>query len=86
MSEKEFLVSVGKKIKEARTNKNLKQTDLATICRVEKASLSRLESGKGNPTVLTLLKISRALDTPVAFFFFEDGSPRSVKRTKSSGS
>jgi transcriptional regulator with XRE-family HTH domain len=32
----------------------------------------RLESGKSNPTVLTLYKISEALNIPIAELFKED--------------
>jgi transcriptional regulator with XRE-family HTH domain len=70
MSEEEFLISLGKRIKIARAEKNIKQAELASMCNFEKASMSRLEAGKANPTILTLLKVSKALDLPVSFFFF----------------
>ena len=35
----------------------------------EKASISRLEGGKTNATVLTLLRLSEALEVPLDTFF-----------------
>jgi len=72
MSEEKFLVALGKRIKVARTEKKLKQNELACLCNFEKASMSRIESGQANPTVLTLFKISKALEVPMSTFFFEE--------------
>jgi transcriptional regulator with XRE-family HTH domain len=66
MTDKTFLSSIGAKIKEIRMTKNMSQTKLAEMCNIEKANLSRIESGQTNITVLTLVKISKALDTPAA--------------------
>ncbi len=61
MTEEKFLLSVGKKIREKRKEKKLSQDKLAALCNVEKANLSRIESGKTNATILTLRKISNVL-------------------------
>jgi transcriptional regulator with XRE-family HTH domain len=47
------------------------QNELAIQCNFEKASMSRIESGKTNITVLTLRKISKALDAEIHEFFRE---------------
>ncbi|MES1221445.1 MAG: helix-turn-helix transcriptional regulator, partial [Bacteroidota bacterium] len=57
------------RIKELRLKRGLTQNDLAIQCNFEKASLSRIESGKTNMTVLTLFKISKALEVDIADFF-----------------
>jgi transcriptional regulator with XRE-family HTH domain len=75
MPQREFLKKIGERIKAARNKRQMKQSELASICSIEKASLSRLEAGKSNPTVKTLYKISKALDVPIAYFFFEEGRP-----------
>jgi transcriptional regulator with XRE-family HTH domain len=72
MSDINFLVSIGSRIKEIRTKKNMTQFELAVRCEFEKASMSRIESGKTNPTVLTLRKISNALEVPVSEFLKEN--------------
>ena len=62
MSDPRFLESLGARIKRIRCEKNMTQIELATLCDFEKASMSRIESGKTNPTILTLKKISEALN------------------------
>jgi len=42
------------------------QIELAVLCDFEKASMSRIESGRTNPTILTLKKISEALDIHIS--------------------
>ncbi|HTE12734.1 MAG TPA: helix-turn-helix transcriptional regulator [Chitinophagaceae bacterium] len=69
MTEVEFLVNLGARIKELRLKKNISQKDLAMECNFEKASMSRIESGKTNITVLTLYKIISALNADVKDFF-----------------
>ncbi len=72
MADVNFLVSIGSRIKDIRLKKNMTQFELAVRCEFEKASMSRIESGKTNPTVLTLKKISKALDVPVCDFLREN--------------
>lgn len=71
MTEADFLVQLGAKIKQIRAGKNISQFELASLCDFEKASMSRIESGKTNTTVLTLRKISKALEVDVSDFFGE---------------
>ncbi len=69
MTEQEFLAGLGLRIKELRIKKNISQKDLAMECNFEKASMSRIESGKTNITILTLYKIMTALEADVKDFF-----------------
>ena len=69
MTDAKFLNTLGRRIKEIRTKKGLSQTVLAIKCNFEKASMSRIESGKTNVTVLTLKKICSALDIEVIDLF-----------------
>jgi transcriptional regulator with XRE-family HTH domain len=62
MAEKKFLAALGSRIRNLRTEKGLSLSELAYMCEFEKASLSRIELGKTNTTVLTLRKICKALD------------------------
>jgi transcriptional regulator with XRE-family HTH domain len=71
MSNDQFLESIGARIKRIRQEKNLTQSKLAELCDFEKASMSRIESGQTNPTILTLRKVSEALNVPVLTFFSE---------------
>jgi transcriptional regulator with XRE-family HTH domain len=60
-----LLIKIGKRIKEIRTKKTMTQNKLAAKCGFEKASMSKIESGRANPTLRTLIKISIALDVPL---------------------
>jgi transcriptional regulator with XRE-family HTH domain len=71
MNDPKFLISLGARIKELRLKKAMTQNELAIQCNFEKASMSRIESGKTNITVLTLRKISKALDAEIHEFFRE---------------
>jgi len=69
MDNQHFLAFLGAKIKELRTKKKISQQELAALCEFEKASMSRIESGRTNLSILTLKKISNALDVHMMEFF-----------------
>ena len=69
MERNEFLISLGSRIREIRKQKKMTQEQLSNVCEFEKANLSRIESGLTNPTILTLLKMSRALEVRLSDFF-----------------
>jgi transcriptional regulator with XRE-family HTH domain len=69
MTETEFLTSLGARIKQLRLTKDISQKDLAMECDFEKSNMSRIESGKTNITILTLYKISSALEAEIKDFF-----------------
>lgn len=71
MTETKFLAALGGRIRKLRTKKGYSLSELAYRCDFEKASLSRIELGKTNTTVLTLRKISRALDIQLNELFDE---------------
>lgn len=73
MTDSKFLTTLGARIKALRVAKEMTQNDLANRCDFEKASMSRIEAGKTNITILTLHKISRALDIEITEFFKSDG-------------
>ena len=56
------LIRIGLKIKELREAKNISQQDLAAACNFEKSNMSRIEAGRTNLTIGTLLKICEALN------------------------
>ena len=49
-------------IRNLREKKNISQQDLAAVCNFEKSNMSRIEAGKTNLTIGTLLKICDALN------------------------
>ena len=63
--QKEF----GLKIKLLRESKGLSQLDLASLCNMEKTSISRIENGRTNVTLKTMVFLSKALEINLAEFF-----------------
>lgn len=49
LSEKEFLIALGKRIKEIRLQKNIMQTEIAYRCGFDKSNYNTIEAGKRNP-------------------------------------
>ena len=60
---------IGTRIRILRDAKNMTQQDLADLCNFDKADMSKIESGKANPTIKTLLKISLALEVEFSDLF-----------------
>jgi len=69
MTDKQFLIALGKNISRIRKEKGIKQIDFWHQCDIEKSNLIRIEKGRTNPTALTLRKISKTLKTPVKILF-----------------
>ena len=53
----------------ARMEANLTQKDLAKKCGIKQGNISRLESGKGNPTIKLLQKVADSLDCDLVLEF-----------------
>jgi len=69
MDEEKQLKFVINRIKEIRTQKRISQLELSTISNLSQSFLASIEKGKKQPSVLTLLRIAKALDvSPKAFF------------------
>ncbi|WP_378185897.1 helix-turn-helix domain-containing protein [Aquimarina sp. W85] len=60
----ELLQNVGKNIQRIRENRGLSQVDLAgkMMGKFDTTNISRIESGRNNPTLFTLFRISEALE------------------------
>ncbi len=72
-SDKEYLKLLGQSIKYIRLQKKISQTEIAYQCGFDKSNLNTIESGKRNPTVISLLKIADALGVKlIDLFNFEN--------------
>lgn len=60
-AEKEYIQKIGQRIVELREERNLKQIDLAFKVNIEDSALRRIESGRTNPTIKSLLRIAKVL-------------------------
>jgi len=69
MNKEEFLKQLGASISRHRLKQKLSQTEVANRCEFERGNLTRIEKGKSNITVETLLKISEAINVPISQFF-----------------
>jgi len=67
--EQDFLKKLGQKIRTVRHEKQMSLNQLSAQFGLEKSSISKLENGKSNSTVLTLWGLSEALNVPVERFF-----------------
>ena len=65
MTDEEYLIKLGKKIKEIRLSNNISQVELANNCDFEKSNMNRIEAGRANTTIVTLRKIASALNVKV---------------------
>lgn len=64
MEKSELLRNMGKKIQEIRISKGLTQVDLVGKIQgeIDTTNISRIESGRTNPTIFTLYRIASALE------------------------
>jgi transcriptional regulator with XRE-family HTH domain len=54
-------VKLGKNIRRIREERSLSQGDICRAVGLDRAQMSNIESGKGNPTLATIEKIATAL-------------------------
>lgn len=59
---------LGKKIKVARVELDLNQSELAAKIKAKQKSISRYENGLSVPSIATLMKIAKTLKKEVAYF------------------
>jgi transcriptional regulator with XRE-family HTH domain len=63
-SQDPYLVKLGRRVKSIRLELKLTQEDLEAKSAVDRVYLSRIESGRQNPSILTLRAIAKALRVP----------------------
>ena len=64
---------IGKRIKEIREKRNIGQRELARICNLNIATMSRMENGETEPSLTTLRLLANGLNTtPSALLAKED--------------
>ena len=65
MSENIRLKNLGINIKSERLRRNLSQERLAELTNISRNSVSLIETGKINPTILKVIDIARVLDLDI---------------------
>ena len=68
MENLEIFKQVGKKVQKIRTLKGLSQVDLVGKMEgnIDTTNISRIESGRTNPILLTLYRLAQALEVPIS--------------------
>mgnify|MGYP003392886967 CR=1 FL=1 len=66
-----YAKKLGKKIKIARVEFDMNQTDLADKIKAKQKSISRYETGLSMPSIETLVKIAKTLKKPTGYFLEE---------------
>ena len=62
----EIKIIIGQAIAEAREEQGLSQRDLSSSTGIMQAEISKIEKGKGNPTITTLQKIAKSLGITIS--------------------
>lgn len=62
MKKEELQKKIGKRIVELRTQNGWTQSDLARACNKDRQAIEKLENGKVNPTLYSLLEVAKALE------------------------
>ena len=60
---------IGQRVIELREKKGWSQSDLAREAGKDRQAIEKIENGKVNPTVYSLLEIVKALDVSLSHFF-----------------
>ncbi len=61
MTKDELKHKIGQRVIELRTQIGWSQSDLARACNKDRQAIEKLENGKVNPTLYSLLEISQAI-------------------------
>ena len=69
MEHHEIAVDIGIRIKGIREQRNLSQLDLASLCNMDRTNISRIESGKTNLTLKSMVIICNALEIDIKELF-----------------
>jgi len=75
-------VNIGRKVRELREKSQLTIMDLTARSGVPKSVLAEIESGDVTPPVATLLKLARAMNVGMAFFFQDEAAADKVSVTR----
>jgi transcriptional regulator with XRE-family HTH domain len=73
-------MDIGKKIKQARNEAGLNQSELATRMKTHQVTIARLENGERRCSLKNLKSISEITGKPIGWFFGEDSSSYTYDR------
>ena len=71
-------LQIGMKVRKMRQEKRMTLQDLADVTGLSKPLLSQIENGQVIPPLATLLRIAKAFDVGLHFFFQEEGTRKCI--------
>jgi transcriptional regulator with XRE-family HTH domain len=80
--DKQGLIHIGLRIKSLRKEKEMSQEDLAFSANISLSQISKLESGRHNTSISSILSVCRAFNITVSDFFNGLEYPVPVKPKK----
>ena len=87
LADREFIISLGERIKTIRKNMNLSQEDFAERAGISVSYLSQIENGHKNPRATILSKICKGNDiSPNALFNGSEEKPNLLEIIKNNSS
>ncbi len=69
-------MTIGERIREARTAKGLTQEQLAQVTGINQANISRLENGTANPSLRTLKRLAEGMGMELKLEFVPRVQPQ----------
>lgn len=66
MIKQELQKKIGQRIVDLREQRGMNQSDLARACDKDRQAIEKLENGKVNPTLFTLVEVSKALNVSLS--------------------
>ncbi len=66
--ENKFAIWIGDRVRQARMEANITQEQLAKITYSHLNTIGKIENGRVEPTITTLILIATALDKPITYF------------------
>jgi transcriptional regulator with XRE-family HTH domain len=66
---KKELAAFGERLYTLRKEKGLSQADLESLSGIARTEISKIENGRKNIELVTIIKLARALNVPVSAFF-----------------
>jgi transcriptional regulator with XRE-family HTH domain len=64
-TQKDHLIKFGRHLQTLRKNQKLSLRKLAAKCNIEHADIKRYEKGEINPTLISLIELSKGLEIPL---------------------
>jgi len=73
---KDIKALFGEQLRKLRTERGIRQEELARLAGLDRTYISKIERGERNVSLETVSKLAQALDIPVSHLFEFSGDPR----------